>query len=166
MAPVHRTGGRLDCSLGGNCFRPHGELHVRKISNVADARIDDQTGELKRMYVAANERSHGIGRALLAALESEARKLNLRKLVLETGIRQHKALLLYEKAGYQRRGPFGEYREDPLSALGRGLYVTATLHLVGMAGVAKWLLGRHYVSFFATRYYWAALLELGIKVYQ
>src|SRR5262249_13055271 len=39
-------------------------------------------------------------------------------------------------------------REDPLSALGRGLYVTATLHLVGMAGVAKWLLGRYWHVFF------------------
>ncbi len=40
-------------------------------------------------------------------------------------------------------------REDPLSALGRGLYVTATLHAVGFAGAAKWLLGDHWISFFA-----------------
>src|SRR4029077_20426277 len=40
-------------------------------------------------------------------------------------------------------------REDPLSALGRGLYVTATLHAVGFAGAAKWLLGDHWMAFFA-----------------
>jgi len=40
-------------------------------------------------------------------------------------------------------------REDPLNALGRGLYVTAILHLVGTAGAAKWLLGPHWTLFFA-----------------
>ncbi|HEY4116637.1 MAG TPA: sodium/proton-translocating pyrophosphatase, partial [Byssovorax sp.] len=40
-------------------------------------------------------------------------------------------------------------REDPLAALGRGLYVAATLQAVGMAGAAKWLLGPHWVAFFA-----------------
>ena len=33
---------------------------------------------------------------------------------LETGVRQPEALGLYETAGYQRRGPFGAYAEDPL----------------------------------------------------
>jgi len=78
-------------------------------------RIDPQTGELKRMYVAAQERSHGVGRALLAALESEARKLNLRKLVLETGIRQLAAIALYQRTGFNRIDPFGEYTTSPLS---------------------------------------------------
>lgn len=40
-------------------------------------------------------------------------------------------------------------REDPLDALARGLYVTALLHAVGIAGAAKWLLGRHWLEFFA-----------------
>jgi K(+)-stimulated pyrophosphate-energized sodium pump len=40
-------------------------------------------------------------------------------------------------------------REDPKSALARGLYVTAVLHAVGFAGAAKWLLGAHWVHFFA-----------------
>src|SRR4029079_8924236 len=40
-------------------------------------------------------------------------------------------------------------REDPLNALGRGLYVTAVLQAVGVAGAAKWLLGAHWISFFA-----------------
>jgi K(+)-stimulated pyrophosphate-energized sodium pump len=40
-------------------------------------------------------------------------------------------------------------REDPLNALARGLYVTAILHAVGVAGAAKWLLGVHWLSFFA-----------------
>ncbi|MGK4005546.1 sodium-translocating pyrophosphatase [Sorangium sp. So ce1036] len=40
-------------------------------------------------------------------------------------------------------------REDAFNALVRGLYVTALLHAVGIAGAAKWLLGPHWVVFFA-----------------
>src|SRR4051812_5316728 len=40
-------------------------------------------------------------------------------------------------------------REDPRSALARGLWVTAVLHAVGFAGAAKWLLGAHWVRFLA-----------------
>jgi putative acetyltransferase len=34
---------------------------------------------------------------------------------LETGIKQEPAIRLYESAGFRRRGPFGSYRDDPLS---------------------------------------------------
>lgn len=39
-------------------------------------------------------------------------------------------------------------REDTFNALVRGLYVAGTLHAVGVAGAAKWLLGAHWVIFF------------------
>lgn len=35
--------------------------------------------------------------------------------MLETGPYQPEALALYAAAGYERRGPFGAYRDDPLS---------------------------------------------------
>jgi putative acetyltransferase len=38
-----------------------------------------------------------------------------RLLTLETGPYQHEALALYDSAGYERRGPFGDYADDPLS---------------------------------------------------
>jgi putative acetyltransferase len=34
---------------------------------------------------------------------------------LETGIYQTEAIGLYESSGFQRRPPFGEYKDDPLS---------------------------------------------------
>jgi len=34
---------------------------------------------------------------------------------LETGIHQKEAIRLYERYGFVRRPPFGEYRVDPLS---------------------------------------------------
>jgi GNAT superfamily N-acetyltransferase len=78
-------------------------------------RIDERTGELKRMYVSPEERGHGIGRAILAALEVEAKTLGIARLVLETGVRQSEALALYQRAGFSRIDPFGEYVASPLS---------------------------------------------------
>jgi putative acetyltransferase len=72
-------------------------------------------GEIKRMYVDPSARGLGIGRKLLLAVEHAARDKGIEVLRLETGVSQPEALALYEKAGYVRRGPFGDYAEDPLS---------------------------------------------------
>jgi len=78
-------------------------------------RIEARSGEIKRMYVSRDARGHGIGRAILGALEAEARTLGIARLVLETGTRQGEALALYERAGFVRIAPFGEYVNSPLS---------------------------------------------------
>lgn len=75
--------------------------------------IDDDTGELKRMYVAPGERGRGLGRRLVVALEAEARARGARRLVLETGIRQHAAIALYERCGFERIPLYGEYLSSP-----------------------------------------------------
>ena len=46
---------------------------------------------------------------LVDALEAEARSLGAKRLVLETGVRQPEATGLYERAGFDRIEPFGEY---------------------------------------------------------
>ena len=72
-------------------------------------------GEVKRMYVPPPQRGRGIARALLGRLEAEARDAGLGWLKLETGIAQPEALRLYERAGFMRCAPFGDYHDDPLS---------------------------------------------------
>jgi len=76
-------------------------------------REDDDRGEaaveLKRMFVAPEQRGAGIGRAIVAALEAWAKELGYRAMVLETGTLQHEAIALYERAGYQRTEPYGPY---------------------------------------------------------
>jgi putative acetyltransferase len=57
----------------------------------------------------------GLGRALLEAIETWARTEGLDVLRLETGVRNNEAVALYERAGYKRCGPFGDYQPDPLS---------------------------------------------------
>ncbi|XXS81548.1 GNAT family N-acetyltransferase [Sorangium sp. So ce176] len=78
-------------------------------------RLDARTAEIKRMYVAPEARGRGVARAVLAALEAEARRLGVTRLVLETGERQPEALALYSQAGFRRTPPFGEYVDSPLS---------------------------------------------------
>jgi GNAT superfamily N-acetyltransferase len=75
--------------------------------------LDGETGELKRMYVSPPERGKGVGRMLVAALEAEARTLGARRLVLETGTRQHAALALYRAAGFSPIPLYGEYVLSP-----------------------------------------------------
>jgi putative acetyltransferase len=72
-------------------------------------------GEIKRMFVDAAARGHGIGRQLLAVLEAEGRRSGLPCLRLETGIRQPEAIRLYRAAGFRDIPPFGAYGPDPLS---------------------------------------------------
>ena len=58
------------------------------------------TAEVKRMYVAPPARGHGIGIALLAALEAWAAAAGIGRLVLETGARNTEAMGLYRRAGF------------------------------------------------------------------
>jgi putative acetyltransferase len=79
-------------------------------------------GEIKRMYVSPAVRGRGVGLAILEALEAEARRLGIRRLVLETGVRQREALALYLRVGYSPIPAFGEYLDSPLSlCLGKDL---------------------------------------------
>jgi len=72
-------------------------------------------GELKRMYVSPGGRGQGVAKKLMALLESRAADVGCKLLKLETGPYQHEALALYASTGYERRGPFGDYTNDPLS---------------------------------------------------
>ena len=77
--------------------------------------LTDGYGELKRMFVRPDQRGRGIARAIMMHLEQESVRQNCHVLRLETGIRQPEALALYARAGYQRRGRYGDYPDDPLS---------------------------------------------------
>jgi putative acetyltransferase len=72
-------------------------------------------GEVKRMYVRPAYRGLGLGKAMLQHLAEYAQERQVSVLRLETGIYQMEAIGLYERCGFQRRPPFGEYTDDPLS---------------------------------------------------
>jgi putative acetyltransferase len=78
-------------------------------------RIDSGVAEVKRMYVMPAARGRGLSKAMLAALEQQARQLGFARLVLETGTRQFEALALYRGAGFNSIARFGEYVGSELS---------------------------------------------------
>lgn len=79
-------------------------------------RIEPDVGEIKRMYVDESVRGLRIGAALLDQLELAATRLGLAELKLETGPRQVAANGLYQRAGYTRCEPWGEYVLTPATS--------------------------------------------------
>jgi GNAT superfamily N-acetyltransferase len=84
---------------------PHGGFVVltedgRPVAGGGVKRLDDRTCEIKRMYVVPDARGRGVGRELLAALESLARELGYAVARLDTGAKQPGARRMYERAGY------------------------------------------------------------------
>lgn len=69
-------------------------------------------GELKRMFTLPSQRGQGVAGRLLAFLESQALANGCQRIALETGCLQREAIALYERAGYERCGPFGDYLDD------------------------------------------------------
>jgi GNAT superfamily N-acetyltransferase len=108
---------RLDAHevASGNGVFLIAELAGETIACGAVRRIEPGVAEIKRMYVAPGARGRGFARTLLARLETEARALGARRIVLETGNRQPEALALYRRAGYGVIEAYGEYTHSPLS---------------------------------------------------
>jgi len=63
-------------------------------------RLDERTGEVKRVHVAERARRRGAGRALMVGLEDEARARGYERLRLDIGDRQPAAMALYRALGY------------------------------------------------------------------
>jgi GNAT superfamily N-acetyltransferase len=77
--------------------------------------IDDETAELKRMYVVPESRRQGMAEAILRFLEDQARALGATRVVLETVTDPSAAVALYRAAGYEEIPKFGPYVESEIS---------------------------------------------------
>jgi len=77
--------------------------------------LTPEYGEVKRMYVRPAGRGRGLSHRLLDVLEGEAAQRGCTRFMLETGPASVEALAVYAKRGYTVRGPYGDYRDDPLS---------------------------------------------------
>lgn len=71
--------------------------------------------EIKRMYVVTDAQGRGLGRQMLAHLESTAAEAGAATMVLETGVPQVAAIGLYRAQGYEPIESFGHYRWAPES---------------------------------------------------
>ena len=72
-------------------------------------RSDDETVEIKRMFVLPEMRGKQLAAQLLQELEQWAIEEGFTKSVLETGVRQVEAIRLYTVAGYVRTENYAQY---------------------------------------------------------
>lgn len=72
-------------------------------------KYDDDSAEVKRMYVVENKRKNGIASLILNELEKWARELSFKRILLETGINQPEAVSFYKKHNYIIIPNFGKY---------------------------------------------------------
>lgn len=87
--------------------------------------LDAKSGEIKSMRTAKAHRSRGVATTLLDHVVSVARARGYDWLYLETGSFEafQPARALYARHGFQKRGPFADYVDDPNSTfMERRLY--------------------------------------------
>ncbi|MDX2237564.1 MAG: GNAT family N-acetyltransferase [Hyphomonadaceae bacterium] len=73
-------------------------------------------GEVKRMFTRPAHQGRGLGRAILAKVEAQARAEGCTRLVLETGSNFEAAQHLYRSAGFAPCGPVLDYAPSPWTA--------------------------------------------------
>ena len=71
---------------------------------------DENTMEVKRMFVPMERRGLGIASIVLEELEKWCKELNFKRCILETGKRQPEAIRLYQKNNYRTIPNFGQYK--------------------------------------------------------
>ena len=69
--------------------------------------LTEEVGEIKRMY--GRPGSRGVGAALLAFVEAEARAFGYRSAWLETRRVNTRAVAFYQRHGYREIAPYGKY---------------------------------------------------------
>jgi putative acetyltransferase len=67
--------------------------------------------EIKRMFVQPTARKQGIAAKVLAELETWATQLNYLSCILETGKKQTEAVAFYQKCGYYTIPNYGQYTQ-------------------------------------------------------
>jgi putative acetyltransferase len=94
-------------------FQPHIRFFTARLDGApagcGGVALFSEFAEVKRMYVRPELRGRGVAQALLARIEADARAAGLAWLRLETGDRQLAAIRLYEREGFSRCAPFGDY---------------------------------------------------------
>ena len=71
--------------------------------------FDEQSVEVKRMYVKPSHRGTGAASQILESLELWAKEEGNKRCILETGERQVEAVKFYHKSGYKRIPNYGQY---------------------------------------------------------
>ena len=79
--------------------------------------LSDTHGEFKSIRVADKHRKKGMGEKIISHLITEAKKIGIKKLSVETGAGEFfaPARKLFKNFGFKKCKPFAHYKEDPNS---------------------------------------------------
>ncbi len=79
--------------------------------------LSNTHGEFKSIRVADKHRKKGMGEKIISHLITEAKKIGIKKLSIETGAGEFflPARKLFKKFGFKTCKPFAHYKEDPNS---------------------------------------------------
>jgi putative acetyltransferase len=112
-------------------FQPNVRFFVARLDAVAvgcgGVAFFPDFAEVKRMYVRDDARGHGVGRALLERIETEARVAGCSLLRLETGTGQDAAMALYVRCGFRNCPPFGDYLAMTPKAVAESVFLEKRL---------------------------------------
>lgn len=98
--------------LPGKYARPAGELWLARdldgvpIGCAALRPLEDGAAELKRLFLRAEARGLGVGRALTLAVVEQARAAGYAELKLDTLASMDAAISLYEQVGFERTAAY------------------------------------------------------------
>jgi putative acetyltransferase len=112
-------------------FQPNVRFFIARLNGEAVGcgalALFDGYGEVKRMYTREAARGRGVGKAVLARIEQEARAAGMPVLRLETGTYQAAAIGLYEGCGFGPCSAFGHYATLPLQRIATSLFYEKTI---------------------------------------
>jgi len=84
-------------------------MNEKAVGCGAIRQFDQNTVEIKRMFVSEDARNKGIGAKILAALEEWAKELGFDKSILETAETLPEAIGLYKRSQYIKIPNYGQY---------------------------------------------------------
>ena len=98
-------------TLPGKYARPDGRLLLAYNNDqpagcVALKRLDNESCEMKRLFVYPEFHGKGIGYELTKAIINEAKQFGYKSMKLDTSLRQTEAQKLYEAFGFKRIKPY------------------------------------------------------------
>ena len=94
-------------------YPPDGRFYLVNFNNQTAGvgclkKLQNEVGEIQRMYVSSQFRGYGIGRAIINQLVDDARLIGYRKLKLESLEFLHAAHGLYRSIGFKIINPYAE----------------------------------------------------------